>query len=381
MTEIVMPRLSDSMVEGTITNWLKEHGQYVEVGEALVEVETDKATMEYEADAAGYLHTIASEGATVPIGQVIAQLLAEPVSNNAPRPEDPPPTAPRRRPISPVARRMAAAHDLELDGNVTGTGPGGRVIRTDVERLLALRAPMPPPPRAATSSASELVPATRTQQLIARRMAESKATAPEFSLRTEVEMDAATALRRQLRAAAERFGGPVPSYNDLVVKACTIALREFPRVNGSYRDAAFEIHSQVNIGFAVTAPDTLVVPTIADADQKSLREIALESRRLAERARSGEITPPELAGGTFTISNLGMYGVTEFVAVINPRQAAILAVGKIEERPVIRSGEFVAREMMNVTLVGDHRILYGAEAALFLDSLKALLEQPIVLTY
>lgn len=380
-----MPRLSDSMVEGTITNWLKEHGEYVEIGEALIEVETDKATMEYEADAAGYLFTMAAEGTTVPIGEVIAQLLAEPVSDSSPRAEDPPlaspPATTRRRPISPVARRMAAEHDLELDGDVTGTGPGGRVIRADVERLLAQRATVPPPPRTESSAASEVIPATRTQQLIARRMAESKATAPEFSLSTDIEMNAATALRRQLRDAAETFGGPVPSYNDLVVKACAIALREFPKVNGSYRDGAFEIHSQVNIGFAVTAPDTLVVPTIADADRKSLREIALESRRLAERARSGEITPPELAGGTFTISNLGMFGVTKFVAVINPRQAAILAVGKIEERPVIRSGEFVAREMMTVTLVGDHRILYGAEAALFLASVKALLEQPIVLTH
>jgi pyruvate dehydrogenase E2 component (dihydrolipoamide acetyltransferase) len=171
----------------------------------------------------------------------------------------------------------------------------------------------------------------------------------------------------------------VPSYNDMVVKAAAIALREFPRANGSYKDGHFELYSRVNIGVAVAAQDALVVPTVFDADRKSLGEIARDGRALAERVRAGVITPPELSGGTFTVSNLGMFGVTEFVAVINPPQAAILAVGKMEPRAVVRDGEVVARNTMSITLACDHRILYGADAAEFLARIKALLEQPIAL--
>ncbi|HMI72868.1 MAG TPA: dihydrolipoamide acetyltransferase family protein, partial [Solirubrobacteraceae bacterium] len=220
---------------------------------------------------------------------------------------------------------------------------------------------------------------TRTQQVIARRMAESKATVPEFTITTEVDMQAAVALRGQLKAVAEGSDAPVPSYNDMVVKACAIALREYPRANGSYKDGHFELYSRVNIGVAVAAQDALVVPTVFDADKKSLGEIARDGRALAERVRAGVVTPPELSGGTFTVSNLGMFGVTEFVAVINPPQAAILAVGKMEPRAVVRDGEVTARNTMNITLSCDHRILYGADAAEFLARIKALLEQPIAL--
>jgi pyruvate dehydrogenase E2 component (dihydrolipoamide acetyltransferase) len=220
---------------------------------------------------------------------------------------------------------------------------------------------------------------SRTQQVIARRMAESKATVPEFTITTEVDMEDAVALRGQLKAVAEGSDSPVPSYNDMVVKACAIALREHPRANGSYKDGKFELYSRVNIGVAVAAQDALVVPTVFDADKKSLGEIARDGRALAERVRAGVVTPPELSGGTFTVSNLGMFGVTEFVAVINPPQAAILAVGKMEPRAVVRDGEIVARNTMNITLSCDHRILYGAQAAEFLARIKALLEQPIAL--
>ena len=218
---------------------------------------------------------------------------------------------------------------------------------------------------------------TRTQKLIARRMAESKATVPEFTLRSEVDMEACVTLRTALKA----LGGEVPSYNDMVVKACALALREFPRANGSYRDGRFELHSRVNVGIAVATKDALVVPTIFDADQKSLREIARESRALAERVRAGTATPPELSGGTFTVSNLGMYGVTDFTAVINPPQAAILAVGALAPRAVVRDGELVARNTMGVTLACDHRILYGADAAQFLARIRELLEQPLALAF
>jgi pyruvate dehydrogenase E2 component (dihydrolipoamide acetyltransferase) len=210
-------------------------------------------------------------------------------------------------------------------------------------------------------------------------MAESKATVPHFAISTDVDMEGAVELRTQLKAAVEKTGGAVPSYNDMVVKASAIALREFPRANGSYKDGRFELYSRINVGVAVAAQEALIVPTVFDADKKSLGEIARDSRALAERVRAGAVTPPELSGGTFTVSNLGMFGVTEFTAVINPPQAAILAVGKMEPRAVVRDGEVVARNTMSLTLACDHRILYGADAAEFLARIKALLEQPIAL--
>jgi pyruvate dehydrogenase E2 component (dihydrolipoamide acetyltransferase) len=210
-------------------------------------------------------------------------------------------------------------------------------------------------------------------------MAESKATVPEFTLSTEVDMEAAVALRAQLRAVAGAEGATTPSYNDMVVKACAIALREHPRANGAYRDGRFELYSRVNVGVAVAAQDSLVVPTVFDADQKGLGEIARETRTLAERVRAGAVTPPELSGGTFTVSNLGMFGIQSFTAVINAPQAAILAVGAMTPRAVVRDGEIVARHAMTVTLACDHRILYGADAAEFLGRVRGLLEQPIAL--
>ena len=466
MPDVVMPRLSDSMEEGTILRWLKADGDEVQRGEELVEIETDKATMTYEADAAGVLAIVAAEGDTLPIGQVIATIGggAEPAAvgagaqgASAPAVEaaEPPaaapeagagpaaaapepgarPAAPRRAArrgevaggadapaqpaapgpavssngdaadgrvkASPVARRIARERGVDLSA-LRGSGPGGRIVKADVEaaatgtaaaapagrgargsgagRPGARRTPPPPVVTSETGTAKgdvQVQELTRTQSLIARRMAESKATIPEFTIQTTVDMEGCVALRAQLKGVAgER---PVPSYNDLVVKAAALALREHPRANGSYRDGRFELFSRVNVGVAVAAQDALVVPTIFDADQKTLGQIAAESRALAERVRAAAITPPELSGGTFTVSNLGMYGVTEFTAVINPPQAAILAVGAMAPRVVVRDGEVVARHTMDVTLACDHRILYGAEAALFLARIRELLEQPISL--
>ena len=203
-------------------------------------------------------------------------------------------------------------------------------------------------------------------------MAESKATAPDFVMTLEVDMDEAVELRTQLKAAAG--DGPAPSFNDFVIKAAALALRDFPRANGAYRDGQFELYSRVNIGVAVAGQDALVVPTVFDADRKSLGTIAAEARRLAERVREGKITPPELSAGTFTISNLGMYGIRRFVAVINPPQAAILAVGELSPKPVVRDGEVVVGNTMELTLACDHRILYGAEAAEFLAKIREYLE-------
>jgi pyruvate dehydrogenase E2 component (dihydrolipoamide acetyltransferase) len=308
---------------------------------------------------------------------------------------------------SPVARRIARERGVDL-GALRGSGPGGRIVKADVEAAATGTPAAPSPGTAAPSAAPPGPPAgapaapagpppppvvtsetgtakgdvriqelTRTQSLIARRMAESKATIPEFTIQTTVDMEGCVALRAQLKGVAG--DRPVPSYNDMVVKAAALALREHPRANGSYRDGRFELFSRVNVGVAVAAQDALVVPTIFDADQKTLGRIAAESRALAERVRAGAITPPELSGGTFTVSNLGMYGVTEFTAVINPPQAAILAVGAMAPRAVVRDGEVVARHAMDVTLACDHRILYGAEAALFLARIRDLLEQPISL--
>jgi pyruvate dehydrogenase E2 component (dihydrolipoamide acetyltransferase) len=209
-------------------------------------------------------------------------------------------------------------------------------------------------------------------------MSESKATAPHFYLSTDIDMSRCVEARSGLKEAASE-GDVVPSFNDMVVKACAIALTEHPKANGSYRDGVLELHSRVNVGMAVAAQDALVVPVIPDADRKGLAEIARVSRELAGKVRDGTITPPELSGGTFTVSNLGMYGVTHFDAVINTPQAAILAVGNIEDRAVVRGGQIAAAKMMSVTLSCDHRILYGAEGAEFLARVRNILEQPLSL--
>jgi len=207
-------------------------------------------------------------------------------------------------------------------------------------------------------------------------MSESKATAPHFYLSTDIDMSNCFEARAGLKASAPE-GQVTPSFNDMIVKACAIALKEFPRANGSYKDGHLELHSRINIGVAVAAQDALVVPVVTDADRKGLVEIATTTRDLAGKVREGTITPPELSGGTFTVSNLGMFGVTHFDAVVNTPQAAILAVGAIEDRPVVRGGQIVPAKMMSVTLSCDHRILYGAEGAEFLSRIRNVLEQPL----
>ncbi|HEX6654086.1 MAG TPA: dihydrolipoamide acetyltransferase family protein, partial [Thermoleophilaceae bacterium] len=217
---------------------------------------------------------------------------------------------------------------------------------------------------------------TRLQQTVSRRMAESKATAPDFSIALTVDMTAAVALRERLKEISD----PVPSFNDMVVKACAGALREHPRVNGAYRDGKFELYDRVNVGIAVAAMDALVVPTIFDADQKSLGQITRDARAVIGKVKDKTVTPPELSGGTFTVSNLGMFGIEQFTAIINPPQAAILTVGKLEKKPAVDDkGKLIARDQMVLTLVCDHRILYGADGAEFLARVKDLLEQPLSL--
>jgi pyruvate dehydrogenase E2 component (dihydrolipoamide acetyltransferase) len=303
---------------------------------------------------------------------------------------------------------MARELGLELAA-LEGTGPGGRIVKADVEAAAqgdGQAAEAGAPEEAAPAEAApepeekEEAPAdvpgpvvagegqtgrgeathqdlSRLQQTVARRMAESKATAPDFVLNTEVDMDAAVDLRKQLKAAAGE--SPAPSYNDFVVKAAALALADFPRANGAYRDGQFELYSRINVGVAVAGQDALIVPTVFDADRKSLGQIARESRALAERARAGAITPPELSAGTFSVSNLGMFGIKSFTAVINPPQAAILAVGSLDQTPVVRDGEVVIGHVMALTLTCDHRILYGADAAAFLSRIRERLENPLSL--
>jgi pyruvate dehydrogenase E2 component (dihydrolipoamide acetyltransferase) len=291
---------------------------------------------------------------------------------------------------------MAEERGIDL-GSIQGSGPGGRVVKADVEAA-GDGAPAPAPAEekeeapaeaeAATPQAPEpagdagpkgemqVQELTRLQRTVSRRMAESKATAPDFALEVEIDMTEAVALRERLKAMTER----PPSFNDMIVRACALALRDHPRVNGAYRDGHFELYSSINIGVAVAAQDALVVPTVFDADKKSLGEISRNVRELAEKVRDGKITPPELSGGTFTVSNLGMYGIDAFTAVINPPQAAILAVGALKKRPAVdKNGALVARDTMFANLVSDHRILYGADGAQFLARVRELLEEPLAL--
>ena len=405
-----MPRLSDSMEEGTIIKWLKQPGDAVKAGEPLADIETDKATITYEADAAGFLQILAQEGDTLAIGSTIARLAADansaapaeaaaapqtaapvtaaPVSAAPAEPVAPPPDGGGVRiKASPVARRIARELGIDL-ATLVGSGPEGRIVKADVLAPGGAEnapAPAEPAPAAVASSADAVTGAkgdvvviepSRTQQLIARRMASAKATVPEFQVTVEVDAEEALELREQLRNHAS----PLPSVNDLVIKACALALRAFPNVNGAYVDGHFERYSRVNVGVAVAGEGTLVVPTVFDADLKSLVEIAAQTRKLASQVRDATVAPADLSGGTFTVSNLGMLGVARFTAVINPPQAAILAVGAATPKPVVGpTGAITVRRMMEMTISADHRIVYGAEAAEFLGAVRKRLEKPALL--
>jgi pyruvate dehydrogenase E2 component (dihydrolipoamide acetyltransferase) len=538
-SDVTMPRLSDSMEEGTVLKWLVDEGGEVKRGEPLVEIETDKANMTYDADTDGVLiEIVAQEGDTLEIGEVIARIgeageaksdggetaeaeeadeaegaaeaeggeeteaaegeeeaaEKEPATaeggDEAEAEGDADETAEQEEPAeaegdeaaegeaaavagadggggetqagagtatrektstgngdgrvkaSPVARRMARDLGVEL-AQLEGTGPGGRIVKADVqaaaenggaatkeapakdaeeapaegkadvaedapaagkaevaeepeagkkekkgkkkdkkaEKKEAERAEAPkkePEPAAVGAKGDvQVEELTRLQQTVSRRMAESKATAPDFSIALTVDMTAAVELRTRLKEISD----PVPSFNDMVVKASANALREHPRVNGAYRDGKFELYDRVNVGIAVAAMDALVVPTIFDADKKSLGQIARDARAVIGKVKDKTVTPPELSGGTFTVSNLGMFGIEQFTAIINPPQAAILTVGKLEKRPAVDDKErIIARDQMVLTLVCDHRILYGADGAQFLARIKDLLEQPLSLS-
>jgi pyruvate dehydrogenase E2 component (dihydrolipoamide acetyltransferase) len=403
VVEVAMPRLSDGMEEGTIVTWLKQPGDLVSRGDELVEIETDKATVTHPADGDGVLEIVVEAGGTAPVGAVIARLLGsadqlgtagDPAPAVVPEARPPeavsPPVTPSavagegssRITASPLARRIARERGLDLAA-IAGTGPRGRIVRSDVEAAGHAAAPAPAPATADRTGADvttrgevSVHAPTRTQALIARRMAEAKSTVPEFTVSVEVDAEPALAAREALRDRVD----PLPSVNDIIIKACAQALRDHPHVNAAYRDGAFERYSRINVGMAVAGAGTLVVPTVFDADRMRLTEIARTTRELAARVRDGTVAPAELEGGTFTVSNLGMFGVATFVAVINAPQAAILGVGAALPRAVLADdGSLVRRRIMELTLTADHRILYGADAAGFLNTVRDLLEAPFLL--
>jgi len=360
--ELTMPKLSDSEADAVIVRWLKSPGDEFRRGDALIEVETDKANVVYEAEADGTLESIlVPEGEAAAVGQPIAVLAGAGVA--APRPEpaasNGAPPASSRPNATPVARRTALELGLSLHG-LAGTGPGGRITREDVERAAAAGAPAPAAAPAADGRGDvEVVALTPTQATIARRMAQSAATIPVFTVSVDADVSEIVALRKDVENP--------PSLNDFIVKAAALTLRDFPRFNASYADGAVHCFSRVNVGIAVATDDALLVPVVFDADGKTLAEISAETRRLAVAARSRSLRPEELRDGTFTVSNLGMFGVRSCTAIVDPPQVAILAVGGTVD------------DAMTLTLSCDHRVVYGADGARFLSRLRELLEQPLVL--
>lgn len=450
MPEILMPRLSDTMEVGTLARWLKHEGDQIHKGDAVAEIETDKAVMELEAFDEGPLtRLLVPEGATVPIGAPVAVIGEQgpapqppppeqaPAAEQAPpaaeRPQPPPPARPagpapvappaaspppgappaaaaqaappaaratadaRPAPISPLARRLAAEHGIDL-ATLPGSGPGGRIIRADVDRAIARhgRQPAPPPSPAAPAPAPaatrpaasaqpvpptaaedyDEVPLNTVRRLTAQRLTESTQQAPHFYLTAVVDAEPLLSFRADLNT---RLGdaGPRISVNDLIVKACATLLRSHPELNASWAQSAIRRHHRIHIGIAVALDDGLTVPVIHDADRLTLTQIARQAHGLADKARAGRLTLDELSGGTFTISNLGPYGIDHFTAVINPPQAAILALGAAHPEPVVRDGQVTAGTVMALTLSVDHRVLDGATGAVFLADLKSLLEQPL----
>ncbi len=412
MAEIIrMPRLSDTMEEGTIISWLKKEGDQVETGDLLAEVETDKATMEMDSPADGVLLHIAVKEGTVPVDSIIAiigeegedwkAILAKAEKENAPatsaapaapqeaHSKEPQPAAAvsaqattgplveqapaggnGRVKASPLARSMAKELGIDLH-LIQGSGPGGRVIKRDVENFR--QRPAATAGMAAPAETYTDLPLSQMRKTIARRLSESKFTAPHFYLTMEIMMDKVRALRKEINAISEEK----ISFNDFVIKAVALALRQHPAVNASWLDDRIRRYHYVHIGVAVAVEEGLMVPVLRHADHLGLSQIHTSVKDLAVRARERKLALEEMQGNTFTISNLGMFGIEEFTAIINPPDACILAVGGIMEKPVVRDGQIVPGYPMKVTLSCDHRVVDGATGSAFLQTLKQLLEEPL----
>jgi pyruvate dehydrogenase E2 component (dihydrolipoamide acetyltransferase) len=421
-TNILMPALSPTMTEGNLARWLKQEGDRIKAGDVIAEIETDKATMEVEAVDEGILGRILVPAGTqgVKVNDVIAVLVeageAVPAAGAAPKAAAAPaatpapvaaPVAVAPAPVaapasgdrvfaSPLARRMAAQAGVDIS-KIAGSGPNGRIVKADVDAALS-RGPAPataaapaaaPAPIAAPRPAAPVaitaphtaVPNSSMRKVIARRLAESKATIPHFYVSTDVEIDALLKIRADLNARSPKDGPGAYklSVNDLVIKATAVTLRRFPNVNAMWtEDAILQLHD-VDISVAVSITDGLITPIVKNADIKGLAAISNEMKDLAARAKSGKLKPEEFQGGGFSISNMGMYGVKDFAAIINPPQAGILAVSAGEQRPVVKNGALAIATVMTLTLSVDHRVIDGALAAEFLQALKRNIEDPLSL--
>ena len=383
--EVILPKMGLVMTEGRIQKWLRHEGDFVRAGEALFEVATDKAVVEVAARGDGVLRRIlVPEGTVVPVGRVVAFLAAPeealpemPAVTAAPPAVAPPPVAPPPQPAavagegvraSPLARRLAAERGLDL-AQVPGSGPGGRITAEDVERYLAsLAAAAPALPAEPRPFRRE--PLTAIQSITAQRVTEVQRV-PTATLIVEVDASALAEVKQRLAAAALEV-----TYTDLLLKAVALALQQHPLLNASFDGDAVKLFQVINVGLAVAVPNGLVVPSLPAADRQSLAEIAALRRDLVERARAGKLTPDELTRGTFSITNLGSYGVDHFAPILNPPEAAILGVGQVAERAVVRDGQVVPRLTLHLSLTFDHRVQDGAPAAQFLQTLRRLLEHP-----
>src|SRR5690349_2138227 len=405
-TKVIMPKLSPTMEEGQISRWLKKEGDKVSMGEPLAEIDTDKATMEMQALGNGVLRKILiNEGQSAPLGQTIAvigepdediaALVSEAPAQPAAQKKEPPPPAPPpaqpqngRQPqaapsgdsgrmiVSPLAARMAAEAGIDLR-SLQGSGPGGRIIKRDIEAAMSQPAPAAPKQfQQAGASGYRDEPASQIRQTIAKRLVTSLGPVPHFFLTTDIEMDRAAEMRKGINALDPDLK---ISINDIIIKVAAAALIQHPQVNASYQEKFVRYYEQADIGVAVAIEDGLITPVVRAANQKSLSQIAVEVRELAERARSRKLKPEEYTGATFSISNLGMFGIDEFTAVINPPEGAILAVGAMSPKPVVRDNEIVVRQMMRVTMSCDHRVIDGATGAKFLQTFKKILENPLYL--
>ena len=438
-TQVIMPKLSPTMEEGQLSRWLKKEGDKVSMGEPLAEIDTDKATMEMQALGNGVLRKILiQEGESAPLGQLIAIIgepdedisalisksgPSEPAGTSAPpepkesETKEPAETKPApaaaaatdsaggngqraskpaeavsggRLIVSPLAARMAAESGIDLR-SINGSGPGGRIIKRDVEGLISQSGAARQPdkshlrvvgsttvPRSAPGQASAYhdEPITEIRRIIARRLVTSLGPIPHFFLTTEIEMDRAA----EMRAGIKELDPELKiSINDIIIKVAAAALIQHPQVNASFQEKVIRYYEHADIGVAVAIEDGLITPVVRAADQKSLSEIAAEVRELAERARAKKLKPEEYTGASFSISNLGMFGIDEFTAVINPPEGAILAVGAMSAKPVVRDNQVVVRQMMRVTMSCDHRVIDGATGAKFLQTFKKILENPLFL--
>lgn len=430
-TKIIMPKLGFDMAAGKVVRWLKNIGEPIRKGEPILEIETDKATVEVVADADGLLNQIfAQPGAEVPVGETIGEINGAsnmPIASStkpAPVPQTvtqtptdtstkaTSPTPQTRIEASPLAKRIAAELGIDLYA-VKGSGPNGRIIKEDIEAHIAthpIAQPTQPvltttPTRAATPAltppsmprpapvvqpfAAPIAiaptditygdkPLTKIRQVIARRMAESKGPVPQFYLTVEVDIAAGIALCNQLMEAGKTEELRVSPMH-LTMKACAIGLRKFPNLNASFGGDKITLHERINIGVAVAVEGGLMTPVVPDCDQKSVAQLAREVLAAAQRARTGKLAPSDLTPGTFSVSNLGMFDIENFVAIINPPEAAILAIGTAKEIPIVEQGQIKIGTRMKLTLSADHRVTDGAEAARFLQEVKRLLQTPMSL--